>query len=109
MPGDIHVEYGRSVVSRAGAGWLVAALCWAGACSPQIVRFEVGPRHICAGQQVEMVWQVKGQAHLTVTPRLAGAPDGAVAASGHATVKPTSDTRVFLQATRWLGTPTGRA
>jgi hypothetical protein len=55
---------------------------------------------------VHLSWSVTGSAAITVSPPIAGAPNGAVEASGQATIAPTANTRVELHVTRFLGAPT---
>ncbi len=103
-PGERHPRCGRTC----GGVWPLGVLaCAVVACNAQIVRFDVGPRHVCAGQAVHIAWEVKGSARLRIDPEIPGAPDGDVASAGHATIRPTSNTRVFLRVTRWPGDPTG--
>lgn len=91
-------------VSRA-APW---GLCFAlAACNAHIAHFEVAPRHACAGQAVDIRWQVQGKARLSVLPTTAGAPEGDLPSRGQVTIHPTGKTRVSLRVTRWLGEPTG--
>lgn len=95
----------RRVQAHAGTtviAW-AALLSSLAACNAHIAKFEVAPRHICAGQEVTIAWEVKGQAHLSVVPRPSSAPDGCVASAGKTTVRPNADARVSLRATRWLG------
>ena len=87
---------------------LMAALIVFGGCNAHIASFDVNPRHICAGQDVHIAWDVQGSAHVSVDPKIAGAPDGAVASKGQVAIKPTAaKTRISLRATRWLGKPDG--
>ena len=66
------------------------------------------PRHICAGQRVEVHWSVVGSASVVVTPPSAGLPDGPVDSTGSATIAPATTTDVALHVTRPLGKPTTR-
>jgi hypothetical protein len=59
------------------------------ACNAQVKEFSAVPRHICAGERVELQWNVAGSASVTVTPPNAELPDGPVNDVGHATIGPT--------------------
>jgi hypothetical protein len=85
----------------------IAVALWAAACNAHVNAFQASPRHICPGQQVELRWDVTGSATLALTPKVAGAPQGAVASSGQVILKPTQNTRASIRVTRWLGEPAG--
>jgi hypothetical protein len=100
----------RATTTRVGLlrAALLSSACGTIACSSvHIARFEVAPRHICAGQDVHIAWDVTGSARLTVTPSLPGAPGGGVSSSGQATIRPMTDTRISLRTSRWLGGSAG--
>jgi hypothetical protein len=87
---------------------LLAALILLAGCNAHVASFAVTPRHLCAGQDVHIAWEVQGNARLSIDPRTEGAPDGAVDSKGQAAFKPTAaKTRVSLHATRWLGKSDG--
>jgi hypothetical protein len=104
-------DHSASRKVRAHAG--LAVIAWAAllsslaACNAHIQKFEVAPRHICAGQDVTIAWEVKGQANLSVVPRPPNAPEGSVASSGTTTIRPNANARVSLRATRFMGKSDG--
>ncbi len=85
---------------------IVAATALIIGCSAEVKRFDAAPRHICAGEQVQLDWEVVGSARMTVSPPAAGLADGPVDAKGHATIAPATSTRVQLHVTRPLGKAT---
>jgi hypothetical protein len=86
---------------------LVLVASTLGGCNAYVNKFDVAPRHVCPGQEVAISWDVTGSPTLTVSPKIPGAPDGAVAASGRASIKPIANTRVSLRVTRRFGEPRG--
>ena len=93
---------------RGGRRWCLIATAWVLAgCNAYVNKFDASPRYICPGQKVDIVWDVTGSAKLEVDPDVAGAPRGAVAAAGHASINPTTSTRVSIKVTRSFGEPTG--
>ena len=93
----------------AGRVWLLSVVALAAVdCNASIQKFDVSPRHsVCPGTPVAIVWDVTGSPKLTVSPNVAGAPNGKVAASGRATFAATGKTVVSLRVSRWFGEPTG--
>jgi hypothetical protein len=89
--------------------WAIVAIttAWVSGCNAHIKRFDVTPRHICPGDPVSIDWEVTGSPTLTVTPKLAGAPDGPVSSSDRVTIRPIAKTRVSLRVTRLGGEPAG--
>jgi hypothetical protein len=83
-----------------------ALACALTACNAQVKAFSAVPRHICAGERVQLQWNVVGSASVTVTPASNRLPDGPVESAGHATITPTTGTVVALHVTRTLGSPT---
>ena len=51
-------------------------------CDPVVRTFTVTPRHICAGERVEVQWDVTGSPTLTLTPPMIGVPVGSVPSQG---------------------------
>jgi len=86
--------------------WFSAVACVLSACNAQVKAFSAVPRHICAGEPVQLQWNVAGAANVTVTPPSSGLPDGPVESEGPATITPTTRTLVALHVTRTLGSPT---
>lgn len=80
--------------------------CVLAACNAAVKDFTAVPRHICAGERVELRWSVVGSGSVMVTPPNSGLPDGPVSAEGNATIAPTTTTKVDLHVTRTLGNPT---
>ncbi len=93
-------------LAPARALWCVAIALVLTACNAQVKEFSAVPRHICAGERVELQWSVVGSASVTVTPPNAELPDGPVESARHATIAPTTKTLVALHVTRLLGQPT---
>jgi hypothetical protein len=86
---------------------LAAALAALDGCADARVNvFTASSEHICAGDLVELAWNVTGSGTMKVTPALAGAPDGHVDDVGGATIAPTQPTNVELHVTRFLANPT---
>ncbi len=100
MSGKAHLIWASAVLRFA------AAVCVLSACSAQVKAFTAVPRHICAGEPVQLQWNVVGSANVTVTPPSSGLPDGPVESEGHATITPKTTTLVALHVTRTLGSPT---
>jgi len=75
-------------------------------CNAQVRAFSAVPRHICAGGRVDLEWSVVGSPRVTVVPPSPALPDGPVPKAGHATIAPTTKTRVQLHVTRSFGNPT---
>jgi hypothetical protein len=73
------------------------------ACNAHVDSFSASSHAICAGQPVQLVWKVTGNATMTATPPLASLAGGQVASEGQMTVAPNASTEVLLQAKRWLG------
>ena len=90
----------RVPVGRAAA--LVFLLLLA-ACNAHVDSFSASSHTICAGQPVQLVWKVTGNATMTATPPLAPLAGGQVASEGQMTVAPSASTEILLQARRWLG------
>lgn len=76
------------------------------ACNAHVKTFTAVPRHVCAGEPVELQWSVVGSARVKVDPPSASLPDGPVEDQGEATIAPSTSTRVELHVTRSLGNPT---
>lgn len=76
------------------------------ACNAEVKQFSAVPRHICAGERVELPWMVAGSASVMVTPPNLDLPDGPVESSGRATIAPATNTTVALHVTHLLGEPT---
>jgi hypothetical protein len=87
--------------------YLIIVACGGLACNAHIGTFEASERHICPGTPVEISWEVTGSAKLTVSPPIAGAPNGPVNSTDHAKFSPKVKTRVSLRVTRSFGEPTG--
>lgn len=100
MSGRVHI------VRASRPLWCAIAACLLTACNAQVKSFSAVPRHICAGQRVELQWEVVGSASVTVTPPNTGLPDGPMASEGQATIVPSTTTQVALHVTRPLGSPT---
>jgi hypothetical protein len=92
-------------VSLPAIGALVVAL--ASACTPHITQFTATPRHVCAGEPVQVEWRVVGSARMRVTPPNDRLPDGPVSEEGRTVIAPITNTNVELQVTRLFGKPTG--
>jgi hypothetical protein len=100
--------------TRPGANWsniiggflAVFVVSLLGSCNAQVKTFSAVPRHICAGEPVQVQWDVVGSASITVTPPNAALPNGPVESNGQATITPENTTTVALQVTHVLGTPT---
>ena len=75
------------------------------ACNAHVDSFSASSHTICAGQAVQRVWKVTGNATMTATPPLASLAGGQVASEGQMTVAPNTSTEILLQAKRWLGKP----
>ena len=75
-------------------------------CGAEVKAFSVVPRHICAGDPVDVRWSVSGSPAITVVPPTAALPDGPVSKEGHATIAPATNTRVELDVTRPFGNRT---
>jgi len=97
---------GGHIVRASRPLWCAVAACLLTACNAQVKSFSAVPRHICAGQRVELQWNVVGSASVTVTPPNTGLPNGPVASEGQATIAPSTTTQVALHVTRMLGSPT---
>ena len=89
---------------RAALACAVVA-CLAG-CGAEVKAFSAVPRHICAGEPVDLRWSVVGSPRIAVAPPSATLPDGPVSKAGHATIAPSTNTRVELHVTRAFGNPT---
>src|SRR5580704_14104175 len=76
------------------------------ACNAQVNEFSAVPRHICAGERIELQWSVAGSASVIVTPPTAELHDGPLGCTGHARIAPATNTKVALHVTRMLGEPT---
>lgn len=76
------------------------------ACNPQVKKFTAVPRHICAGELVQLEWSVIGSARIRVIPPSDRLPDGPVDDEGNAVIAPNANTNVELRVTRPLGNPT---
>jgi hypothetical protein len=83
--------------------------CALSACNAHVKTFTAVPRHVCAGQPVDLEWSVVGAARVTVDPPSPSLPDGPVQDEGQATIAPMEKTRVELHVTRPLGNPTTSA
>ena len=100
---------GRPPIPCAGLVLRCIALAFAlSACNAHVKTFTAVPRHVCAGEPVELQWSVVGSARVKVDPPSASLPDGPVEDQGQATIAPNTSTRVELHVTRSLGTPTTR-
>jgi hypothetical protein len=77
-----------------------------GGCAAEVKSFSAVPRHVCAGEAVDLQWSVVGCPRMEVTPPSTALPDGPVSKEGHATIAPVTNTRVELHVTRLLGHPT---
>lgn len=77
------------------------------ACNGHVKNFTVQPRHICAGESVQVEWSVEGSARITVTPPSDRLADGPADDEGRALIAPNADTKVELHVTRLLGHPDG--
>lgn len=73
----------------------------------KITWLDATPRHVCPGDPVELAWAFDGSGTMTVTPTSAQAPAGRVGDHGKALFRPTVNTAVELQVTRWGGEPAG--
>jgi hypothetical protein len=93
----------RHLVRTALACGAVAILA---GCGAEVKAFSAVPRHICAGERVDVRWSVAGSPRIAVTPPSATLPDGPVSKEGHATIEPSTNTRVELHVTRPFGHPT---
>jgi hypothetical protein len=83
-----------------------AAVSILAGCSAEVKAFSVVPRHICAGEPVDVRWSVSGAPVIAVVPPTAALPDGPVSKEGHATIAPATNTRVELDVTRPFGNRT---
>jgi hypothetical protein len=84
-----------------------AALCVLAGCYSKVNTFEVNPRHICPGRQIEVRWDVTGSATLTATPPVDGITNGPVADEGRLLISPKQQTAIVVDVTRFLGKPSG--
>ncbi|MDB4963974.1 MAG: hypothetical protein JWP01_3973 [Myxococcales bacterium] len=75
------------------------------ACSPKISNFEAKPRHICPGDEVELIWEFTGNGAITPTVEVAGAPNGSVKSPGSAKFRPTKPMSIVLHVKRSLRAP----
>jgi hypothetical protein len=82
---------------------LVAALCLLPGCGPCVRDFTATPRHVCAGQEVTVAWDVACRATMTAEPALPGIPNGAVAEHGRFTFTPDASTSIVLHLTPTFG------
>jgi hypothetical protein len=96
----------EGVAGVAHAVLACAAVVMLGACSAHVNAFSTVPRHICAGDPVDVQWSVVGCPNVTVIPPSTALPDGPVPKEGHATIAPATNTRIALHVTRSLGNPT---
>ena len=87
---------------------VVAIALAVSACNPHVRAFSAVPRHICAGERVDIAWSVVGSARVEVQPPVDALPNGPVSDEGQATIVPKTTTRVDLHVTRPLGNPTTR-
>jgi hypothetical protein len=87
--------------------WVAVAASGAGCPNAKITKLEATPRHVCPGDRVELAWAFDGSGTMTVTPLVAQGPVGTVDDHGAAVIRPTANTTVDLQVTRWGGEPTG--
>lgn len=76
------------------------------ACNAHVTHFTANPRHVCAGEPVQLEWRVVGSARITVTPPTDRLPNGQVGEEGHAVIAPITNTNVEIQVKRLFGNPT---
>lgn len=67
--------------------------------------FTALPDHICAGDPVELAWNVTGSGTMKITPAVKGAPDGPVDSVGRVRIAPKEATMIELHVTRFPGNP----
>ncbi len=84
---------------------VLATICQG--CNAKITRFDAMPRHVCAGDRVELAWDFDGTGTLTVSPPATEAAAGRVANHGTASIHPVAPTAVELRVTRIGGRPAG--
>lgn len=87
--------------------WVAIAAGGLGCPNAKITRLDATPRHVCPGGSVELAWAFDGNGTMTVTPLIAHGPAGSVDGHGTAVIRPTVNTAVDLQVTRWGGEPAG--
>ena len=101
-----HTQHKRPPITLLAVAPLILALSLS-ACNAQIKQFAANPRHICAGDPVQIEWSVAGSAHIKVVPPSDRLQDGPVDDKGHAVIVPSANTNVALHVTRLFGNPTG--
>lgn len=105
--GSRNVGIARRAPRIVRVGAWVAIASGTGCPNAKITRLDATPRHVCPGDQVELAWAFDGSGTMTVTPPIAQAPAGHVGDHGEAVIRPTTNTAVNLQVTRWGGEPAG--
>ena len=101
-----NATHERRAFTLLAVGSLVFVLSLS-ACNPHVTQFTANPRHVCAGEPVQVEWRVVGSARITVTPPSDRLPDGPVGEEGRAVIAPKTNTNVELQVARLFGNPTG--
>lgn len=77
------------------------------ACNAHVKNFTVQPRHICAGESVQVEWSVDGSARIKVTPSSDRLADGPVEDEGLARIAPNANSKIELHVTKLFGHPDG--